>query len=296
MADTADRCRDAETLQQGLEILHDGVRRFSDLYEEVWRCYRDFKGSRIEIAARHTLLVSQMAECLSPLIARTVRNAPEDLDLFLAENVLRCGSGGAVSFESFLKIVDALIRAEEEARRERESCSETQKFGHVTYFWNGNRSEKFSDELETWEEIPSDIIPFERKPWMKAAEITDHMIRSEDPDAYLDDAETRKKKAEQRKKDADYQVIDEVPYWSNGSGFVSGTRSALFLVEVETSGELKVRRLTAPAFQLEEMTAEGTDIYYAGIAWSGKLSLDAKVYVYHEYCIPAGCTADSACR
>jgi len=121
MADTADRCRDAETLQQGLEILHDGVRRFSDLYEEVWRCYRDFKGSRIEIAARHTLLVSQMAECLSPLIARTVRNAPEDLDLFLAENVLRCGSGGAVSFESFLKIVDALIRAEEEARRERES-------------------------------------------------------------------------------------------------------------------------------------------------------------------------------
>ena len=56
------------------------------------------------------------------------------------------------------------------------ACSETQKFGHVTYFWNGNRSEKFSDELETWEEIPSDIIPFELKPWMKATEITDHMV------------------------------------------------------------------------------------------------------------------------
>ena len=58
------------------------------------------------------------------------------------------------------------------------ACSETQKYGHVTYFWNGNRSEKFSDELETWEEIPSDVIPFELKPWMKATEITDHMVEA----------------------------------------------------------------------------------------------------------------------
>lgn len=54
------------------------------------------------------------------------------------------------------------------------ACSETQKFGHVTYFWNGNRSGKF--EGETWEEVPSDVVPFEQRPWMKAAEITDAMI------------------------------------------------------------------------------------------------------------------------
>jgi 2,3-bisphosphoglycerate-independent phosphoglycerate mutase len=54
------------------------------------------------------------------------------------------------------------------------ACSETQKFGHVTYFWNGNRSGKF--EGETWQEAPSDVIPFEQRPWMKAAEITDAMI------------------------------------------------------------------------------------------------------------------------
>ena len=58
------------------------------------------------------------------------------------------------------------------------ACSETQKFGHMTYFWNGNRSEKFSDELETWEEIPSDVIAFDLKPWMKATEITDHMVEA----------------------------------------------------------------------------------------------------------------------
>ncbi|MDR1350979.1 MAG: 2,3-bisphosphoglycerate-independent phosphoglycerate mutase, partial [Zoogloeaceae bacterium] len=54
------------------------------------------------------------------------------------------------------------------------ACSETQKFGHVTYFWNGNRSGKFP--LETWQEVPSDVIPFEQRPWMKSAEIADALI------------------------------------------------------------------------------------------------------------------------
>lgn len=56
------------------------------------------------------------------------------------------------------------------------AISETQKFGHVTYFWNGNRSGKFSDEYETYIEIPSDIIPFEQRPWMQSALITDRLI------------------------------------------------------------------------------------------------------------------------
>ena len=54
------------------------------------------------------------------------------------------------------------------------ACSETQKYGHVTYFWNGNRSGKFDGE--TWQEVPSDVVPFEQRPWMKAAEITDAMV------------------------------------------------------------------------------------------------------------------------
>lgn len=57
------------------------------------------------------------------------------------------------------------------------AISETQKYGHVTYFWNGNRSGKFSDKLEEYIEIPSDVVPFEERPWMKAAEITDELIR-----------------------------------------------------------------------------------------------------------------------
>ena len=56
------------------------------------------------------------------------------------------------------------------------AISETQKYGHVTYFWNGNRSGKFSEELEVYIEKPSDVVPFEQRPWMQCAEITDKMI------------------------------------------------------------------------------------------------------------------------
>ncbi len=56
------------------------------------------------------------------------------------------------------------------------AISETQKYGHVTYFWNGNRSGKFDDRLEQYIEIPSDTLPFEQRPWMQAAEITDALV------------------------------------------------------------------------------------------------------------------------
>ena len=56
------------------------------------------------------------------------------------------------------------------------AVSETQKYGHVTYFWNGNRSGKVSEELEVYEEIPSDVLPFEQAPAMKSVEITDKLV------------------------------------------------------------------------------------------------------------------------
>ena len=56
------------------------------------------------------------------------------------------------------------------------ALSETQKYGHVTYFWNGNRSGKVDPALEDYEEIPSDVIPFEQAPAMKSKEITEKMV------------------------------------------------------------------------------------------------------------------------
>lgn len=55
------------------------------------------------------------------------------------------------------------------------AISETQKYGHVTFFWNGNKSGKVNEELEDYVEIPSDTIPFNQAPAMKAQEITDYV-------------------------------------------------------------------------------------------------------------------------
>ena len=81
------------------------------------------------------------------------------------------------------------------------AAAETQKYGHVTYFWNGNCSGFYDpalgryvdvaaetvtgenyvatgrrSELETYLEVRSDRIPFEQRPWMKAGEVTDVLL------------------------------------------------------------------------------------------------------------------------
>jgi 2,3-bisphosphoglycerate-independent phosphoglycerate mutase len=55
------------------------------------------------------------------------------------------------------------------------AISETQKYGHVTYFWNGNRRQvRRRDSRPTWRSRAT--RPFEQRPWMKCAEITDRLI------------------------------------------------------------------------------------------------------------------------
>ncbi|MBI5501129.1 MAG: 2,3-bisphosphoglycerate-independent phosphoglycerate mutase [Deltaproteobacteria bacterium] len=56
------------------------------------------------------------------------------------------------------------------------AIAETQKFGHVTYFWNGNRTGMFDERHERYVEVTSDRVPFEQRPWMKAAEVTDRLL------------------------------------------------------------------------------------------------------------------------
>lgn len=64
------------------------------------------------------------------------------------------------------------------------SISETQKYGHVTYFFNGNKSGKFDESLEEYVEILSDVVPFEQRPAMKCAEITDKVVEQIDNGKY----------------------------------------------------------------------------------------------------------------
>jgi 2,3-bisphosphoglycerate-independent phosphoglycerate mutase len=74
------------------------------------------------------------------------------------------------------EIADTLGQYLAEKKVRQFACSETQKFGHVTYFWNGNRSGYFDAKWEEYLEVPSDNLNFDLKPWMKAYEITEATI------------------------------------------------------------------------------------------------------------------------
>ena len=54
------------------------------------------------------------------------------------------------------------------------AISETVKFGHITYYFNGNSYDKAPGEEHI--RIDSDTLPFDTRPWMKSAEITDAVL------------------------------------------------------------------------------------------------------------------------
>ncbi|MDR3297814.1 MAG: 2,3-bisphosphoglycerate-independent phosphoglycerate mutase [Candidatus Nomurabacteria bacterium] len=56
------------------------------------------------------------------------------------------------------------------------AISETVKFGHITYYFNGNSYD--APEGETDVDVPSDTEPFDTRPWMKSAEITDKLVEA----------------------------------------------------------------------------------------------------------------------
>jgi 2,3-bisphosphoglycerate-independent phosphoglycerate mutase len=111
---------------------------------------------------------------------------PLPTDLYLAGLTLYDGDLGIP--ERYLvppvRVTGTVSEVIAAAGRRQAAIAETQKFGHVTYFWNGNRSDKFDDALEDYIEIPSDRVPFEQRPWMKSAETADELIRCIDSHSY----------------------------------------------------------------------------------------------------------------
>ena len=142
---------------------------------------------------------------------------------------------------------------------------------HVLYCIDVNGSEAYE-----WMRLPAAPQQI-----VKAADNTyvfTASIMMSDPDAYRDNEETRKKKAEEKKKDSGVQVVDEIPYWFNGAGFVNGTRTALFLLK--TDGKPILKRLTAPSFDTSGFRVKDKTVYYTGNTRNRKMQLSSKIYSY----------------
>jgi 2,3-bisphosphoglycerate-independent phosphoglycerate mutase len=104
---------------------------------------------------------------------------PLPADLLVAGLTLYDGDLGipALFLVPPVRVVGTVSEVIANAGLRQAAIAETQKFGHVTYFWNGNRSDKFDPALEDYVEILSDRVPFEQRPWMKSAETADEVIR-----------------------------------------------------------------------------------------------------------------------
>ncbi len=132
-------------------------------------------------------------------------------------------------------------------------------------------------EARPWVTLPFRLKKMEK---LKNGYVAEGTIRTDDPDAYLDSPERRLEKAGEQKTESDYHVIDEVPYWHNGAGYINGLRSALFSVRIK-DGKAVCKRLTDPAFGTESFCTDGEKVFYSGSVKRGRASLYDQVYVWN---------------
>ncbi len=62
--------------------------------------------------------------------------------------------------------------------------AETEKYAHVTYFFNGGREQEWSGETRVLVPSPRDVPSYDHKPEMSAAEVTERFVQELDRDAY----------------------------------------------------------------------------------------------------------------
>ena len=63
-------------------------------------------------------------------------------------------------------------------------CAETEKYAHVTYFFNGGREEPFAGEERQMIPSPKDVATYDQKPEMSAAAVADAVVKAVESDAF----------------------------------------------------------------------------------------------------------------
>ena len=63
-------------------------------------------------------------------------------------------------------------------------CAETEKYAHVTYFFNGGREDAFEGEERQMIPSPKDVPTYDKKPEMSAAGVSDAVVRAIESQAF----------------------------------------------------------------------------------------------------------------
>lgn len=102
-------------------------------------------------------------------------------------------------------------------------------------------------------------------------------IDSNYPDYYKMTEEERKEVHKHYEEEADYQIIDETPFWSNGGSFTNKKRSAFFIYDSKTQ---ESERITPKLFASDSYTIIGEKVYYTGSSYRCKMPLVQEIYSY----------------
>ena len=100
-------------------------------------------------------------------------------------------------------------------------------------------------------------------------------IDANDPDLYKKSSKERTSYFKNVKDDADYHVVDEVPYYLNGRGYYNKKRMALFLYDEKT-----LMRITPKYRNVEGYYLNGNEILYWASEYQSHQKLDNKIYSY----------------
>ena len=132
-------------------------------------------------------------------------------------------------------------------------------------------------EAQEWIKLPFPLLKLEKVEDGRYLALG--MINADDADAYKDSEKERKKKLEEKKKNADYQIVDEVPYWFNGMGYINKNRTALF--DIHLGKKLEIKRVTGKTFVVDDLLVEDKKVYFAGISYERRMNLTNKIYSYN---------------
>ena len=88
-------------------------------------------------------------------------------------------------------------------------------------------------------------------------------------DYYKMNIEERKETAKFYEEEKDYEVLDELPFWHNGTGIKNKRRKALFTIDENGN----VQRVTSPEFNLGNFVVMGKEVFFTGKEYSSLMPL-----------------------
>ena len=126
---------------------------------------------------------------ISAMLTRT--NLPPEVEAMLTERGRAVVAfqeqhyGGLTEYDAALKlpvafpkdsVVDSFPEVLSRHHLKQLRCAETEKYAHVTYFFNGGREEKFEGEERVLVPSPRDVPTYDFKPEMSAAQVAEAVV------------------------------------------------------------------------------------------------------------------------